>query len=234
MRFYRYLLLPAVCLFCLTCLVACENNAPADQLTVVQGTVSSADTGRPLKGVLMTIGAFQRGLFSRPYPVPTSDSVRTDAQGKYALSFRNAKGLYYAVSLETYNNTRYSGPPRYTFDANQPADPLLGVGSREVTVGKTNTVDFKPSELRTVAVRLRNRKTGYQWLDFDYHTLRGNTLDTLAYLRGFYLPAAGVKFRYYNVNAANQVTKDTVVALVVQNPSALPPDTLRATLTFVR
>lgn len=58
MKFSRYLLLPAACLFCLTCLVACENNAPADQLTVVQGTVSSADTGRPLPGVLLTAGAF--------------------------------------------------------------------------------------------------------------------------------------------------------------------------------
>lgn len=234
MSFYRYFLLPAVCLFCLTCLAACQNNAPADQLTVVQGTVTSADTGRPLPGVLMTVGSFRRGLFGKPYPVPTGDSVRTDSQGKYTLGFRNAKGLYYAVSLETYNNANYSGSPRYTFDANQPVDPLLSAGSREVTVGKTNTVDFKPTELRTVAVRIRNRNTGYQRLDFNYRTLHGNNLDTLAYLRSYYLLPAGVKFRYYNVNAANQVAKDTAVALVVQNPTALPPDTLRATLTFVR
>jgi hypothetical protein len=234
MNLSKLALLAAVCLFCLTCLVACTNNAPADQLTVVQGTVTSADTGRPLRGVLMTVGAFQRGLFGKPYPVPTGDSVRTDAQGKYTLGFRNTKGLYYAISLETYNNTNYLGPPRYTFDGNQPVDPLLGATSREVTVGKTNTVDFKPSELRTVAVRIRNRNTGYQRLDFDYRTVRGNSLDTVAYLRGFYLPAAGVKFRYYNVNAANQLTKDTLVALVVQNPTSLAPDTLRATLTFVR
>jgi hypothetical protein len=234
MNFTKLALLAAVCLFCLTCLVACENNAPADQLTVVQGTVTSADTGRPLPGVLMTIGAFQRGVFGKPYPVPTGDSVRTDTQGKYTLGFRNTKGLYYAISLESYKNSRYSGPLRFTFDANQPVDPLLGVSSREVTVGKTNTVDFKPSELRTVAVRIRNRNTGYQRLDFDYRTVRGNNLDTLAYLRSFYLPATGVKYRYYNVNATNQLTKDTLVALVIQNPASLAPDTLRATLTFVR
>lgn len=234
MNSYRYLLLPAVSLFCLTCLVACENSAPADQLTVVQGTVTSADTGRPLPGVLMIVGAFQRGLFSKPYPVPTGDSARTDGQGKYSLGFRNVKGQYYAISLETYAKANGSGPPRYAFDANQPADPLLGVSSREVTVGITNTVDFKPTELRTVAVRIRNRNTGYQRLDFNYRTLHGDNLDTLAYLRGFYLPAAGVKFRYYNVAVANQLAKDTSVALVLQNPTALPPDTLRATLTFVR
>ncbi|TDN38513.1 hypothetical protein E4631_17315 [Hymenobacter sp. UV11] len=234
MTFYRYLLLPAVCLFCLTCLVACQNTAPADQLTVVQGTVTSYETGRPLPGVLMSVGAFSRGLFSRPYPVPTGDSVRTDAQGKYTLGFRNTKGLYYAITLEVYKNANYSGPPRYTFDASQPSDPLLGAGSWEVTVGKTNIVNFKPNELRTVAVRIRNRNTGYQLLDFNYRTLHGNALDTLAYLRGYYLPAGGVKFRYYDVNATNQVVKDTLVALVVQNPTALPPDTLRATLTFVR
>jgi hypothetical protein len=234
MKISKLVLLAAVCLFCLTCLVACENNAPADQLTVVQGTVTSADTGRPLPGVLMTIGAFQRGLFGKPYPVPTGDSVRTDAQGKYTVGFRNIKGRYYAINLEIYKNSRYSGPPRFTFDANQPVDPLLGVSTREVSVGKTNTVDFKPSELRTVAVRIRNRNTGYQRLDFDYRVVHGNNLDTLAYLRGFYLPATGVKYRYYNVNATNQLTKDTLVALVIQNPASLAPDTLRATLTFIR
>lgn len=229
----RFFLLLVTSVFCLTCLVACENNAPPDQLTVVQGTVTSADTGRPLPGVLMTVGAFRRGLFSKPYAVPTGDSVRTDSQGKYVLGFRNAKGLYYAITLEPYNNTNYAGPPRYTFDANQPAAEL-GPGSWEVTVGKTNTFDFKPSELRTVAVRIRNRNTGYQRLNFDYRTLRGNNLDTLAYLRGFYLPPAGVKFHYYNSTAAGAVAKDTAVALVIQNPAAPPPDTLRATLTFVR
>lgn len=221
-------------LFSVTCLVACENNAPAGQLTVVQGTVTSADTGRPLRGVLMTVGAFQRGLFSRPYPVPTGDSVRTDAQGKYALSFRNAKGLYYAISLETYSRATHLGQPRYAFDASQPTDPLLAAGSWEVTVGKTNTVDFKPTELRTVAVRIRNRNTGYQRLYFNYGYLHGNNLDTTAYLRGYYLPPAGTTFHYYQINAAGAIIKDTAVTLVVQNPGSLPPDTVRATLTFVR
>lgn len=230
----RFVLLLATSVFCLTCLVACENNAPADQLTVVNGTVTSAVTGRPLSGVLMTIGSFRRGLFSKPYPVPTGDSTRTNAQGKYELGFRNTKGLYYAITLERHDKVNYSGLPRYTFDDKQPVDQLLGAGSWEVTVGKTNTFDFRPSELRTVAVRIRNRNTGYQRLDFNYRTLRGNQLDTLAYLRGFYLPAAGVKYRYYNVNAAGQLTKDTLVTLAVQNPTALAPDTLRATLTFVR
>lgn len=230
----RFVLLLLTSFFCLTCLVACENNAPPDQLTVVNGTVTNADTGRPLAGVLMTIGSFQRGLGGRPYPMPTGDSVRTSAQGKYELSFRNKKGLYYAISLERYNKVNYLGVPRYAFDDKQPVDPILAAGNWEVTVGKANTVDFKPSELRTVAVRIRNRNTGYQQLYFDYRTIRGNNLDTLAYLRGFYLPAAGVKFRYSNVNAAGQLTKDTLVALVVQNPTAPAPDTLRATLTFVR
>lgn len=234
MNLPKLVLLAAVSFFSLTCLVACENNAPPDQLTVVQGTVTSADNGRPLAGVLMTIGSFQRGLFGKPFPVATGDSVRTNAQGKYELGFRNSKGLYYAVTLERYRNAKYAGLPRFTFDDNQPLDPLLSPGSREVTVGKTNTFDFKPSELRTIAVRIRNRNTGYQQLNFDYRTLRGNSLDTLAYLRGFYLPPTGVKFRYYNVNAANQLTKDTLVTLVIQNPTALAPDTLRATLTFVR
>lgn len=230
----RFVLLFLTSGFCLTCLVACENNAPADQLTVVNGIVTSADTGRPLPGVLMTVGSFQRGLFGRPYPVPTGDSVRTNAQGKYELGFRNRKGLYYAVTLETYSKAGYSGVPRYVFDDKQPLDQLLSAGSWEVTVGKTNTVDFKPSELRTIAVRIRSRNTGYQRLNFNNQSLRGNNLDTLAYLRSFYLPAGGVKFHYYSANAAGGLAKDTAVALVIQNPAALAPDTLRATLTFVR
>ena len=116
--------------------------------------------------------------------------------------------------------------PRLAFETNP--------SSGEVTVGKTNTIDFKPNELRTVAVRIRNRNTGYPQLDFNYQLLRGNSLDTIAYLRGYYLPPTGVKFRYYQRNAAGQITKDTAVALMVQNPAALPPDTVRATLTFVR
>ena len=160
-------------------------------------------------------------------------------QGHYQLSFRNRKGLYYAISLEPFilsaTGTSYYHP-RYSF-ANSPSPsniPGRGPDSYELTLGRTNTVDFKPNELRTVAVRIRNRNTGYQRLDFDYRTVHGNNLDTLAYLRGFYLPAAGVKYRYYNVNATNQLTKDTLVALVIQNPASLASDTLRATLTFVR
>jgi hypothetical protein len=53
--------LAATSLLCLTLVTACENNAPADQLTVVQGTVTSADTGRPLPGVLMGVESFSRG-----------------------------------------------------------------------------------------------------------------------------------------------------------------------------
>lgn len=230
----RPLLLGFVSLFCLICLVACQNSAPADQLTVVQGTVASADSGRPLRGVLMTVGSFQWGLVGRPYPAPTGDSVRTDAQGEYALSFRNTKGLHYASSLQIYANAAYLGRPRYTFDASRTRCPLLAAGSWEVSVGKTTAVDFKTSELRPVAVRLPNRNTRYQRLDFDCRSLRGNALDTLAYPRSYYLPAAGAKFRYYNLNAANQLVKDTLVALGVQNPASVVPDTVRATLACVR
>lgn len=226
--------LAATSLLCLTLLTACENTAPADQLTVVQGTVMSADTGRPLPGALLAIESFSRGFYGPVSFSATGDSVRTDAQGKYTLHFSNKKGLYYTVSFEPYLPNYYK-PSRYAFVTNAAeGGPGLGPGQRELTLGRTNTFDFKPDELRTVAVRIRNRNTGYQQLEFQYKYLRGDNLDTLAYLRGYYLPPAGVKFSYRKLNAANQVTKDTLVALVVQNPAALPPDTVRATLTFVR
>ena len=233
----RLLLLSSVSVFCLTCLVACQNTADPDQLTVVQGTVTSAESGRPLRGVLVGIESFQRQLFGLPYATLTGDSTRTDAQGKYQLSFRNRKGLYYAVTAEPLEVTISRQYQRLSF-VTYPKGGIAGnpntLNSEEVTVGKTNTVDFKPNELRTVAVRIRNRNTGYQQLDFTYRTLRGSNLDTTAYLRGYYLPPTGVSFRYFQFNAAGQVAKDTAVALVVQNPAALPPDTVRATLTFGR
>ena len=237
MNFSRYLPLPTVYLCCLTCLVACQNDAPADQLTVVQGTVTSADTGRPLPGVLMGIESYQAGAFGPAIYRLTGDSVRTDASGRYQLKFTNKKGLYYVVSFNPIGLFT-SRPSRFVFSgATTQPSPVSPDGHPDLsslTLGQTNTVDFKPNELRTVAVRIRNRNTGYQRLDWQYNTLHGNNLDTLAYLRSYYLPAGDVKFRYYNVNPMNQVVKDTTVALVFQNPAALPPDTLRATLTFVR
>ena len=224
--------LAATSLLCLTLLTACENNAPPDQLTVVQGTVSSADTGRPLPGVLMGLESFSRGLFGPLSFTPIGDTVRTDAQGKYLLHFYNKKGLYYVVSVEPFSLSGAYTPSRYVFITSNRVGAGIGSNQRELTPGRTNTVDFQSNELRTVAVR--NRNTGYQRLDFNYRNLPGNNLDTLAYLLRFYPPAAGVKFQYYNVNAAGTLVKDTAVALVVQNPTSLPPDTLRATLTFVR
>ncbi len=233
MNLPKYLLLAALCCFCLTCLVACQNNAPADQLTVVQGTVTSADSGRPLPGVLMAVQPYAKGLTSGPLFRFAGDSVRTDAQGKYRLQFYNKKGLYYAIGLEPFiDGVNYE--PRYFFAAGINGYAYLGFDRQDLTLGRTNTVDFKPNELRTVAVRIRNRNTGYQRLEFDNHTLHGNNLDTLAYLRNFYLPATGINFRYYNVNAVGTQGKDTAATLVLLNPTALPPDTLRATLTFVR
>ena len=232
MTFYRYLLLPAVCLFCLTCLVACKNTAPADQLTVVQGTVTSYETGRPLPRVLLAIASFENGFSGRTSEL-TGDSARTDAQGHYQFSFRNKKGEFYAVVLAPFNFNAPYHPPRLAFAANQPVDSYAGGGGLKVEIGRTNTVDFRPNELRTVAVHIRNRNTGYPQLYFNGY-LHGNNLDTLAYLDGYYLPPAGVKFDYYQRNAAGQIAKDTAVALIFQNPTALPPDTLRATLTFVR
>lgn len=230
----RPLLLCLVSLFCVTCLVACENNAPAGQLTVVQGTVTSADTGRPLRGVLMAIEDFSPGFNGVNIFTTTRDSVRTDALGTYRLSFRNQKGLSYAVTLDQLTAPAYR-LTRYVFVTNPNSTSGTNRSdSQKLTLGQANVVDFKPNEVRTVAVRIRNRNTGYQRLDFNSRYLPGNTLDTLAYLRFYYLPPTDIRFHYYRVNAAGAITKDTTVALVVQNPGSLPPDTLRATLTFVR
>jgi hypothetical protein len=228
--------LAATSLLCFTLLTACENNAPADQLTVVEGTVTSADSGRPLPGALMAVESFSKGFNGALNFTPTGDSMRTDAQGKYQLSFRNRKGLYYAIGLDPFIDGKpYSN--RYTFATNVNAGniPNAGPNMYELTIGRTNKVEFAPNELRTIAVRIRNRNTRYQRLEWNYvGYLHGLALDTTAYLRNYYLDPAGLKVRYLRYTPAGVYVKDTAVALVVQNPGSFYPDTVRATLTFIR
>ena len=225
--------LAATSLLCLTLLTACENNAPADQLTVVEGTVTSAGNGRPLPGVLMAIESFSKGFSFWSFDA-TGDSVRTDAQGKYTLHFYNKKGLYYAVSLQPFLASTAYRPSRYAFITNDMSNGQINSNQRELTLGKTNTFDFKPDELRTLAVRIRNRNTRYQRLEWNYRYLHGLTLDTTALLPNYYLDPAGLKARYLRYTPAGAYVKDTTVAMVILNPASLYPDTVRATLTFIR
>jgi hypothetical protein len=225
--------LAATSLLCLTLLTACENNAPADQLTVVEGTVTNATSGRPLPGVLMAIESFTKGFSFWSFNA-TGDSVRTDVKGNYTLHFYNKKGLYYAVSLEPYAATTAYRRSRYAFITNDMGSGPISSNQRELTLGRTNTFDFKPDELRTLAVRIRNRNTRYQRLEWNYGYLHGLTLDTTAYLRNTYLNPAGLKARYLRYSPAGAYVKDTTVAMVVLNPASVYPDTVRATLTFIR
>ena len=48
------------------------------------------------------------------------------------------------------------------------------------------------------------------------------------------LPATGIKLNYLKNSGEEREEGDTAVALVLQNPAARFPDTMRATLTFVR
>jgi len=226
--------LAATSLLCLTLLTACENNAPADQLTVVEGTVTNAANGRPLPGMLLAIESFSRGLFGPLRFTATGDSVRTDAQGKYSLHFYNKKGLYYTVSADPYLPSTAYQPSRYAYITNDMGSGPIGSNQRELTLGKTNAFDFKPDELRTLAVRIRNRNTRYQRLEWNYRYLHGNTLDTTAHLRNVYLDPAGLKARYLRYSPAGAYVKDTTVAMVVLNPTSQYPDTVRATLIFIR
>lgn len=78
------------------------------------------------------------------------------------------------------------------------------------------------------------------WLEFSHLYFNGTRLDdTLAYVYTYYpaQPATKLAFYYFNYNPASpyaQPLNDTLVAVRVQNPAARYPDTLRATLTFVR
>ena len=141
----------------------------------------------------MTTESFARGFSGAIGLRAIGDSVRTNAQGRCQLGFRSRKGLYDAVSVNKlpYFSAFYR---RYAFITNQPARhiPGTGLGSLELLLGRTNTVDFKPNEPRTAAVR--NRNTGYQRLDFTYRRLHGSNLDTGAYLPRFHPLALSTRF----------------------------------------
>jgi len=180
----------------------------------------------------MGIEGYSNGFSGRLWS-STPDTVSTNAQGKYQLRFYNKKGLYYSVCLNPYVPSLSSSFPRFA------VAPGNGTGrggnQRDLTLGRSNTVDFQALELGTVAVRIRNRNTGYQQLYLDYRNLRGDKLDTTAYLRGYYhFPSTSLTFSYRKISPTGAFLKDTSVAAVILNPTARPPDTLRATLTFVR
>ena len=140
-------MLAVASLLCLTLLTTCENKAPADQLTVVEGTVTSASTGQPLPGVLLAIQSYQSGAFGPVSYHLTGDSVRTDAGGRYRLQFTNAKGLYYVVSFDPIAAPAYR-PSRYVFAGAtvqpSPVGPEGHPDLSSLTLGRTNIVDFKP------------------------------------------------------------------------------------------
>jgi hypothetical protein len=61
-----------------------------------------------------------------------------------------------------------------------------------------------------------------------------SNLDALLCLVLYALPATGIKLTYLTDAGGESGEGDTAVALVLQNPAARFPDTVRATLTFVR
>ena len=213
-------------------LSAHDNNAPAGQLTVAQGTVLNAETGRPIQGMLLSVRSYTG--HDPANAVHATDSGSTDAQGRYRLRFRNRAGRYYRVVVdyplaESSSNGLFT-PTRYWF-----ANPDDTAYERDLTLGRANTINFRPGERLTVAVRLHNRRTGYRFLQMpDGSALPLSDRDTTVYLTYYELPAEGLKLNYIQQEGEDSAVGDTAVALVLQNPAARFPDTIRATLSFVR
>jgi hypothetical protein len=148
------------------------NDLAASQLTVVQGTVTDACTGRPVPGVLLRITA------SVPHSLDylaTSDSVYTNAQGRYRLRFRNKQGLYYRVYFDCHRPDTSADDDRYGF-AEAGYQSLVEPGSQEhlsaternLTLGSLNVINFRPRERRTIALHTHgHRRTGYQCMELS-------------------------------------------------------------------
>lgn len=217
-----------------------DNDVPANQLTVVQGTVTDAYTGRPIPGVLLEITASKPN--SLDYQA-TSDSVRTDARGHYRLRFRNKQGLYYRVYFDCHRPDTSSDDDRYTF-AEEDYQSLVEPGSqdqlsateRNLTLGSLNTINFRPRERRTVAMHTHGHsRTGYQFMNLPSgYQVAINNRDTTIYLTIDSPLAQGIKIRYTDYHGQQAGVGDTTVALVLQNPDAPYPNMVQATLTAVR
>lgn len=205
-----------------------DNDATAGQLTVAQGTVLNAETRQPIPGLLLSVRS--NTAYNPANAARATDSVRTDAQGRYRLRFRNQKGLYYRVVVDYPPGDFSAAPARYWF-----ANPDDTAYERDLTLGRPNTVNFRPGERHTIAVRLHNRRTGYRFLQMpDGYEMPLSDHDTTVYLTYYELPAVGIKLHYLKRSGEEGAADDTAVALVLQNPAARFPDTIRATLTFVR
>lgn len=248
MRFPLRLSLLAVVLFCLTSMAGCPNKVPAGQFTVVKGTVTNLRTGRPLPGTRVAV--FSADDSRRQY-FDLVDTVHTDARGTYALSFTNKKGLYYAVDCGQLNSFTYKPfwQPRLDFPDSvvSTAGNFLLLGTKDLVIGQTNVVNFRPSPRRVWQVQVTTLTTGYQNLSFlqQYYNTAPGPADkqqrvvtiyqplpfTTAAPQNFYTtPGVPPKAQFTRFVAG--AAKDTLVQLV---PTTSPTgDTVRATLKFGR
>lgn len=216
------------------------NDVPAHQLTVVQGTVTDAYTGRPVPGVLLRITT------SVPHSldyVATNDSVYTNAQGHYRLRFRNKEGRYYRVYFDCHRPDTSSDDDRYGFaEADyQSLDELgsqdhLSATERNLTLGRLNTIDFRPRERRTIALHTHgHRRTGYQFMELPSgYRVPIDHRDTTIYLTIDSPLTQAINIRYTGYHGQRAGVGDTVVAAVLQNPAAPYPAAVQATLTALR
>jgi 5-hydroxyisourate hydrolase-like protein (transthyretin family) len=234
-------------LFCLTSMAGCPNKEPAGQFTVVQGHVLNIRTGQPLPGVLVVLASDDRGTSSYNQ---VEDSVRTDKQGSYALSFTNKATFYYAISCE---GPSYPFYPLYRLDfadSTYQKPPFTGTVTTnlrtiDLLLGKKNQVKFRASPRRVFRVRVTTRNTGYSQLVIDNNMpprpANNQLFTVLLYQPPTFFVSTSQQFAqqpgplpgiFFTRLAASGARQDTLVR-VVPTTSATA-DTVEATLQFGR
>ncbi len=248
MTYQLRLPLLAVVLFCLTSMAGCPNKEPAGQFTVVQGQVVNIRTGRPLPGVLVLLAADNRGTSSYNQ---IEDSVRTDKQGSYALSFTNKATFYYAVSCEGTFNYPFYPPYRLDFaDTTYQKPPFTGTFTTnlrtiDLALGKKNLVKFRASPRRVFRVRVTTRATGYNQLvitnDLPPRPADNQRFTVLLYQVPPFFASTSQQFAQvpgplpgisFTRQAASGARQDTLVRVVPT--TSVTADTVEATLQFGR
>lgn len=214
---------------------SCENKEAAGQTTTVEGGVTDVSTGRPLPGVLLLIEPYGFSFSGPQYDEPI-DSARTDAAGRYTLTFVNQATYYYAVSADPDYTNQQLQSPYITSAGGNGASTGQEPRRRQITLGTRSTVDFRFQRLTVLKLRIRNRNTGYQQLLVPWLTLRplrGNELDTTVIQRIPRGPGSVAQFpgTYRQLNSQGAILRDTTITLSVTVPDA---DTVQATFGLIR
>ena len=128
-----------------------------EKFTMVEGTVVNKYTGQPVAGTTVSVLQFIYGAFGNT----SSDSViatRTDAAGRYSLSFNGRRG-FYRIKVRDYKNF---------YDLTNYPDYNAQTDGMETALGSKNKINFEVTPYKLVTVNINSSKVGKSDIHFGF------------------------------------------------------------------